>query len=159
MWFKELLFTGFYTGYSPFMSGTMGTVLAALLYIIEQRLLGSNGCLANVLVVIVLMYPSFRLAEDGEKFFGTKDSSRIVIDEIIGFWVAMLFLPYSFMIVLFGFFIFRFLDIIKPFPINRLEKVKGGTGIMIDDILAGVYTNIILWVLVYFAGDTLFPLL
>ena len=141
------------------MSGTMGTILAALLYIIEQRLLGSNGCVANVVVVLVLLYPSFKLSEDGEKFFGTKDSSQIVIDEIIGFWVAMLFLPYNFMMVLFAFVIFRFLDIMKPFPINRLQRIKGGTGVMIDDIVAGIYTNIILWLLLYFAGDTLFPLL
>ncbi|MFW5860993.1 MAG: phosphatidylglycerophosphatase A [Spirochaetota bacterium] len=154
---KELLFTGLYTGYSPVMSGTAGTLLAVLIYIIEQQLLGSYGCLANVLIVLVLLYPSFRLAESGESFFGKKDASEIVIDEIIGFWIAMLFLPYNWVMVLMAFVLFRFFDIMKPFPINRLQKLRGGVGIMVDDIVAGIYTNIILWMLVLFAGDALFP--
>jgi len=157
MKFKELLFTGLYTGYSPIMAGTAGTILAALIYIIEQQVLGHYGCVANVVVVLVLLYPSFRLAEAGETFFGKKDASEIVIDEIIGFWVALLFLPYSWVMVCMAFVLFRFFDIIKPFPINKLENLRGGVGIMIDDIVAGIYTNVILWMLVLFGGDALFP--
>ena len=80
-----------------------------------------------------------------EKLLGEKDSSHIVIDEFCGFFVSLLLVPFSAGYALSAFFLFRFFDILKPFPIRKIEyKLKGGLGIVTDDILAGIYTNAIL---------------
>ncbi len=88
-----------------------------------------------------------------ETFWG-RDPGKVVIDEITGMFITFGFIPVNFKILWIGFFIFRAFDIIKPPPIRRLEKLPGGWGIMADDVLAGVYANIVLRLLIYF-----FPLL
>jgi phosphatidylglycerophosphatase A len=79
-----------------------------------------------------------------------KDPGIIVIDEMVGQWCALLFLPFTIPIFIASFFLFRAFDIIKPFPARKSEDLKGGAGIMIDDIIAGIYANIILQIIVYF---------
>lgn len=76
-----------------------------------------------------------------------KDSSRIVIDEVAGVLVTMLFIPKQLFLLIAGFVVFRLVDNIKPFYIKRLENLPGGTGVMADDLLAGVYSNVILWLI------------
>ena len=85
-------------------------------------------------------------------FFKEKDSKRIVIDEIIGFLIAMFLIPFEFKFILAAFIIFRVIDILKPFPIRRLEKLPGGWGVMCDDLLAGVYANLIMQAIRKFVG-------
>ena len=80
----------------------------------------------------------------------------MVIDEIIGMWISLLWVPKSLATVLFCFLIFRILDIIKPQPARLLERLPGGWGIMLDDVIAGAYTNGIFH-LVWFIGGMLFP--
>ena len=78
-------------------------------------------------------------------FFKRKDDGRIVIDEMMGFFITMLWVPKTARFIVIGFFLFRFFDILKPFPIRRLEKkIKGGFGVVLDDVLAGIYANIVL---------------
>ena len=77
-----------------------------------------------------------------------KDPSCVVIDEVCGMLLSLIFLPYNIKLVIIAFLIFRILDTLKPFPVGRLERMKGGPGIMLDDIAAGIYTNIILQVVV-----------
>ena len=73
-----------------------------------------------------------------------EDNKKIVVDEIWGMMISLFLLPMSFLYVVLGFFIFRFLDIVKPFPARRLERVHGGWGVMLDDGMSGVYTCLIL---------------
>jgi phosphatidylglycerophosphatase A len=70
-----------------------------------------------------------------------KDPGIVVIDEFVGQWIALLFLPRTFWIFVAGFIVFRILDIIKPFPAADLEELEGGVGIMLDDVIAAIYTN------------------
>lgn len=73
-----------------------------------------------------------------------KDSSRVVIDEVSGMLIAILFLPHNLYILAGGLVLFRFFDILKPLGIRKLEALKGGTGVMADDVLAGIYSNVLL---------------
>ena len=83
-------------------------------------------------------------ADRAEKILGRKDSPSIVIDEIAGYLISMFMVPSSWGFVLAGFLIFRVFDIVKPWPLNRLQDVHGGPGVMLDDIGAGVYANVVL---------------
>ncbi len=84
-----------------------------------------------------------------EPYWG-KDSYRVVIDEVSGMWIAVLFLPQSLTLLIGGFFLFRFFDIVKPLGVRRMEVFPGGWGVMADDVLAGIYANIVLQVAVFF---------
>lgn len=75
-----------------------------------------------------------------------EDSSRVVIDEVAGMLIAMLFIPPNFYFLLAGLVLFRFFDIVKPLGVRKMEDLGGGLGVMMDDVLAGVYSNILLWV-------------
>lgn len=136
------MFTGLYTGYFPKGSGTVGAMLALLLYVILHQLFGKYGIVANVVLVALITYPAIKLGDDAEIYFARKDPQEVVLDEMLGFWVTMLFHPFSWSTAVLGFFFFRLFDIMKPYPIHTLEHFHGGLGIMIDDIIAGVYANI-----------------
>jgi len=85
-----------------------------------------------------------------ESQFGVHDSGAIVIDEVVGFLVAVIWLPLTWKTLVAGFLIFRLLDILKPFPINVIDrKIKGGVGVVLDDVAAGVVTNVVLQVTYY----------
>ncbi len=88
-------------------------------------------------------------ATGAEKVWG-KDSRKIVIDEGCGLLVTLLFLPKRLFLYILAFVIFRFLDIVKPPPARDCEKLEGGLGVTLDDVVAGIYANIILQVLVFF---------
>jgi phosphatidylglycerophosphatase A len=91
------------------------------------------------------------LAGEAEKVFEEKDSGLIVIDEMVGVLVTLLFIPWGIKSVVVGFFLFRLMDIVKPFPIRRLERsLPGGWGVVGDDVLAGVYANVALRVVMAF---------
>ena len=79
-----------------------------------------------------------------------KDPSAVVIDEVAGFMTAMLLLPMTWSSLLLAFFLFRIFDVLKPFPIKHLEKLKGGFGIVLDDLLAGVYAFAAAWLILHF---------
>ena len=145
---KEFFATGLYTGYFPKASGTVGALLAALIYITIHQVFGSYGVIANGVLVALLVYPAIRLGDYAERYFNTKDPQEVVLDEMLGLWVTMLFHSFSMIVVVLGFFLFRLFDIIKPFPIRRFEHLHGGLGIMLDDIIAGIYANITVTVLV-----------
>jgi phosphatidylglycerophosphatase A len=148
MRWKELLFTAFYSGYFPVAPGTVGTLIAMGIYILEYIFFGSYSWMINLLFVAVLIYPAIRLGDAGEEFFGEKDPSEVVLDEVMGYWISVLFYPFNWTIALLAFFIFRAMDIIKPYPTRRLQRLSGGLGVMMDDYVAGVYTNILLLIVV-----------
>lgn len=86
----------------------------------------------------------FLIAGQAERIFNKKDARCIVIDEVSGILLSLIFIPYDIKLVITAFCLFRILDAIKPYPADRLQRYKGSIGIMSDDILAGLYTNIIL---------------
>jgi len=139
--FTLLLATGLGVGYSPRAPGTLGTLVAIPVY----YFLSNVPSPLYEITLIGFVFLSVWVSGNAEIFFGKKDDQRIVIDEIIGFLTTMLWVPKTIRFVIIGFFLFRFFDILKPFPIRRLEKgFKGGFGVVLDDVLAGVYANIVL---------------
>ena len=135
------LATGFGIGYSPIAPGTLGTLVAILVY----YFLSNIPSPLYEITLIGFLFLSVWISGNAEIFFEKKDDQRIVIDEIIGFLITMLWVPKTIRFVIIGFFLFRFFDILKPFPIRRLEKgFKGGFGVVLDDVVAGVYANIVL---------------
>jgi phosphatidylglycerophosphatase A len=140
-YFISLLATGFGVGYSPVAPGTLGTLIAIPVY----YFLSAIPSPIYGITLIGFFFLSVWISENAEIFFGKKDDQRIVIDEMMGFLITMLWVPKTILFVTIGFFLFRLFDILKPFPIRRLEKrLKGGYGVVLDDVMAGVYANIIL---------------
>ncbi len=141
MRFFVLLFaTGFGAGFSPVVPGTMGTLVAIPIYFFISTI---SSPLYEVTLATSFFLSSW-IAGQAEQYWGKKDDSRIVIDEIMGFWVTMLWVPKTPFSIVTGFILFRLFDILKPFPIRRLERVGSGFGVVLDDILAGIYANILL---------------
>ena len=138
--FIILLATGFGAGYAPFAPGTSGTLVAIPVY----YFLSNISSPIYEITLIGFFFLSVWISENAEIFLGKKDDQRIVLDEMMGFLVTMLWVPKTVLFVILGFFLFRFFDILKPFPIRHIEKgFKGGFGIVLDDVVAGVYANII----------------
>lgn len=136
-----LLATGCYAGYVPVAPGTFGTLVAVPLC----YLLSMLGLFEGMLFIVVFAGFSVWIAGKAEKIFNKKDSGLIVIDEMAGLLVTLFLIPWSTKSVVAGFLLFRLMDIFKPFPIKRLEtRLPGGWGVVGDDLLAGVYANIVL---------------
>jgi phosphatidylglycerophosphatase A len=142
-YFTTILATGFGVGYSPIAPGTLGTLLAIPIYYFLSEL----SFPLYELTLITFFFLSSWISEKAENYFGKKDDPRIVIDEMMGFFIAMLWVTKTPFFILVGFILFRVFDIFKPFPIRRFEKVRGGFGVVLDDVMAGIYANIILHVL------------
>jgi phosphatidylglycerophosphatase A len=142
--FKGLILflsSGTFLGYIPLASGTFGTLWGIpLAYWLSGYTLGFQ-----ILFIVFATGVSIYLADRAEKIWGRKDPSQVVIDEIMGYLVTLAGLPFSWETAMAGFFIFRFMDILKPFPIRKIDRsLPGGWGIVLDDILAGVYSQILL---------------
>jgi len=134
-----LIATVGYTGYLPHAPGTFGSLISLLVIIL----------LKPYDIQLLLIFPVIFIigtisAGNVERILG-KDSPHIVVDEFCGYLIAVAFLPKTFTYLVTVFVLFRFFDIVKPPPIKRMEKaLKGGIGIMLDDLLAGVYANLCL---------------
>lgn len=125
-------------GYSPFAPGTCGTALGALLVLAlsPSRLSLAFAAVGGVILGTIA-------SRHAEIHFRAKDPGQIVIDEFAAFLAVMSLLPPSFPSVILAFALFRFFDIVKPFPIRKIERMfEGGVGVMADDLLAGVYTYV-----------------
>ena len=133
--------TFFYAGFLPFVPGTFGSLAGVIVYF----LVNSNN-FVYWLVTSLMVVLGFLVSGPAEDIFGVKDARYIVIDEVAGMLLSLLFLPFDIKLVIIGFFIFRLMDTLKPFPAGRLQSLKGSAGVMLDDIIAAVYTNIILQV-------------
>ena len=133
--------TGAGAGYIPRLPGTMGTVVAIPFSLALNRLAVINLTLA-ILVLIASIYCAIWLSTKAAIFLKQKDPQVIVIDEIVGFVTANFLAPPRLSVLLWSFVLFRFFDIAKVFPTNRLEKLPAGGGIVLDDVMAGLYTLI-----------------
>jgi phosphatidylglycerophosphatase A len=131
---------GAYSGKSPFAPGTAGSVVGVLLYLLLADVAFAWYLLACILITGLAIWS----ADQAERLLGKKDAPSIVIDEIAGYLVSMILLPSAWGFIIAGFLLFRAFDIIKPFPLKRLQDLHGGTGVVLDDIGAGVYTNLVL---------------
>ena len=139
--FFFLFATGFGVGYSPIAPGTLGTLIAIPIYYFLSEIPSP----IYEITLSAFFFLSVWISANVEIYYGKKDDQRIVIDEIMGFLTTMLWIPRTVYFIIIGFFLFRFFDILKPFPIHHLErKLKGGFGVVLDDVLAGVYANIVL---------------
>ena len=131
--------TGVYTGYFPFAPGTIGTITAIPLVLLLSFFTPFTYAIATVAIFFCGVWSS----GIAEVFFQKKDASQIVIDEIVGFLIAMFMVPRGAKYIILGFFLFRFFDIVKPYPASFMnEQVKGGWGVVLDDVFAGIYANI-----------------
>jgi phosphatidylglycerophosphatase A len=134
------LATGFGSGYSPFAPGTAGS-LVGLVLLIPLRRAGLGVELGCLFAFTALGIPAGGLVA---RRLGIEDPSIVVVDEVVGMWVSLLFLPLNPVTGLAGFVLFRIMDVIKPYPARQLESLPGGWGIMADDVMAGVYANLCL---------------
>ena len=124
--------------------GTVATVATIPLW----YLLAQTGPIIYMVVTFALIPIGVIAAQAYEDFSQSHDSKEIVIDEVVGYLITMTWLPLTWQSMLIGFIVFRFLDIVKPPPIRQLDqKVKGGFGVMVDDIAAGVIGSVIMQVL------------
>ena len=146
-WFEKLIGSGFYTGYITIASGTFGSLIAIAIYLIPgfEKL--------EIIIPAIVLFFGYGLfvSSKFEKVYG-KDPSQCTIDEVVGTWIALIALPKTLLIVLTSFVIWRALDIIKPFPARTSENLPGGFGIMIDDVISGFYSLIIVHLIVYTFG-------
>ena len=144
---KSVVFlaTGFYIGNISFAPGTFGSVLGLPLCFFLSEI---DFAIA-VLLTLTFIFCAIWIANEAEKILGTEDPGCIVIDEIAGIILTLFGLPFNITSVSAGFLIFRILDIWKPFPIRFLErKFSGGIGIVIDDVVSGIMSNLILRVVI-----------
>jgi phosphatidylglycerophosphatase A len=134
------LATGFGSGYSPVVPGTAGSLVGLLLFL-PAHALPPAGLLAAMAVLVVA---GVAAAGHVARMTGLEDPGIVVIDEVAGMWVSLLFLPLTPVTAVAAFVIFRIFDVVKPFPARRLEDLPGGYGIMCDDLMAGAYANLVL---------------
>ncbi|HPL51816.1 MAG TPA: phosphatidylglycerophosphatase A [Candidatus Cloacimonas sp.] len=134
-------------GFIPVMPGTFGSLLAYGIYMLFSGSPFQGKALFYALpALIVLCLIAVFLSTKAEKTLG-RDNGSIVIDEFCGYYVSVLFLPHSWLIGLYAFALFRVFDIAKPFPIKKVQELPGGWGVVTDDIIAGIYTNILIQIL------------
>jgi len=141
-----ILSTGFGIGYCPFAPGTLGAALGAGIYWVVVKL--SAHQITLPLVSIVLFFAGVYLSSAAEQRFKEKDPGKIIIDEVASFPLTMLFISPSLTRVAIGFALNRAADILKPFPAGRIQKLRGGWGIMLDDTVAAIYANLLLRLLI-----------
>jgi len=129
-----------YSGYVPVAPGTAGSAVTAVAY---YYLCGSLGPAGWAAVLLVGLAVSIFCADAMAREWG-KDPKRVVIDEAIGYLVTVALLPHGLWTAVLGFLAFRVFDVVKPPPIRKLEELPGGWGIVLDDVLAGVYGNLVI---------------
>ena len=143
----KFIATFFYLGYFPFASGSFASIFGAAIAIFLQHNLFWYVT-GFVIVTVLGFYASDRV----EKLVGEKDPSCIVIDEVAGILIAFFMLPLRPSVVISAFFLFRAFDMFKIYPANKFEEIKGGSGVMMDDLVAGIYTNLVMQIAVKLAG-------
>lgn len=144
---NRLIATAFGLGYSPIAPGTMGAIGGIAVYLLIINSLSQVNMILGLLIILFL-FLGIIASNKLESEWG-KDPSKIVIDEVVGVWIALLFIPSEWQYTLGAFLLFRFFDIVKPLYIKRAEKLKGGWGVMFDDVLAGIYANIVIQIVVF----------
>lgn len=144
--------TGFGAGYSPVAPGTVGALVAVLMWFLMAFLVSDQMLILGTVVLILLFTMGGVWAANQLEPYWGEDSRRVVVDEMVGVWIPLLGVTQSELwYILAAFVLFRFFDILKPLGIRRMEEFPGGIGVMMDDILSGVYSLLLImivkWVL------------
>ncbi len=139
-------------GYSPVAPGTCGALVALLVYGLLFYFFGAQtqlflGAMIGIGVLSCIL--GVWAGNVVEAYWG-HDASKVVIDEFAGQWITLLFIPFSYLNILLALILFRFFDIYKPLFIRKMEQLPGGWGVMMDDVLSGIYANIVLQLIVLF---------
>ncbi len=152
-----LFSTLFGVGYIPFAPGTFGTAVTAIGYYLFMRRYSFEipDYLLNIYILItaaILFILGVISSSEAEKSLG-HDSGKIVIDEVVGYLISIIFLPSVvvgrlWLVVIYSFVLFRVFDIGKPWPISKSQSLKSGWGIMIDDVIAGIFANILAQIII-----------
>ncbi|MDR3092532.1 MAG: phosphatidylglycerophosphatase A [Endomicrobium sp.] len=130
----------FGAGYIKYASGTFGSLVGILLWV----LFVPDTYIFQIFVLAAIFIISVLFSSLAEGIYNKKDDRKIVVDEVAGMWCSVAFLPKTFMFLFAGFLLFRIFDIKKPLFIKKIQKIRGGFGITIDDIVAGIFANVIL---------------
>jgi phosphatidylglycerophosphatase A len=142
-----LIATGFYSGYLPKAPGTWGSLVGLILFFLLHTLSLEIYLAVTAGIFVIGTFA----AGEAEKIMDRQDPGLVVIDEIVGMLITMVAVPATPLFMALGFALFRVFDIWKPFPVNFFDqRFHGGLGIMLDDVMAGIYSLIILQVLVRF---------
>ena len=141
--------TGLGLGYLPLAPGTWGSLATLLLVFGVHWLLPLHETIVLGSLVALLTFPAVVFSTRFSRSEDDPDPSKIVIDEILGQILCLLFVPVSAVSLGAGFLLFRFFDIVKPFPVRRSEKLPGGMGIVCDDLIAGLYAGVCLKILIW----------
>lgn len=147
MSFHKIFTTTFGIGYIK-GGGTVAAIFLAICWYTIGRSLPANTLLQFFLALAITLMGVWSSGKV-EILWG-KDSSKVVIDEVAGMAISLLFLPVTWQVLLTALILFRFFDIAKPLYIKKMENLPGGWGVMADDVVAGIYTNIVMWVLIFF---------
>lgn len=139
-----------YVGYVPVASGTFGSA-AGLAVFAAVRL--SESVAVELAVIVLLFVIGIWSSNVAERHLGGVDPAPVVIDEVAGMLITLALLPVNVYGAIVGFLIFRLLDVIKPWPADRLERLHGGLGVMADDAMAAVYANLALRILIAVAPE------
>ncbi len=152
--FDILIATGFGSGFSPVAPGTAGAILATVIWWILSCFLTTPAlCVTTAALIVVFTILGIYTTNKVETIWG-EDPSRVVVDEMVGVWIPLLIVSANdpFWLMLLAFVLFRLFDIFKPLGIRKMEDFKGGTGVMMDDILAGIYSLILLALIKWVIG-------
>ena len=138
-----------YIGYAPIAPGTFGTAAGLAVY----YLIRSTGSIAVELgAIVVLFVIGVWSGNEAERHFAKVDPGPVVIDEVVGMLITVALLPVNVTGAIVGFLLFRVLDVFKPWPSGRFERLPGGLGVMADDGMAAVYANIVLRAIILMFG-------
>jgi phosphatidylglycerophosphatase A len=136
----KVIATAFGSGYSPWAPGTAGSLVGLALFVPLASRAWPVQLAAALAVTLVGVIASSRVAT----LVGKKDPGLVVVDEVAGQWITLIGLPLTPLVALFGFLLFRAMDIVKPWPARDLERLPGGWGIMFDDVAAGIFAHLLL---------------
>jgi phosphatidylglycerophosphatase A len=136
-----------YVGYAPVAPGTAGSLVALpIVWLIYPRLTSAGVCGGVLVLCAVAIWAAHQQVSDEQK-----DPQHVVVDELVGQMIALLFIPLGTFTIAAGFVLFRIFDVFKPFPSRQSEKLPGGWGIVMDDMVAGIYANLVLRIVIYFS--------
>lgn len=135
-----LLSTAFYVGYFPIAPGTAGSAAGLVVYWVLRQ---AGSPAFEVAAIVALFVAGVWSGTEAERHFETEDPGPVVLDEVVGILITLAFLPMSWSVALLGFVVFRVFDVVKPYPSSRFERLPGGLGVMADDAMAAVYSNLV----------------
>ena len=149
--YVALALATFGVGYLPIAPGTLGSLVGVLIFLAARRMaivFGINDIIIEILLIVVITLLGIWAASQTERLAGRKDPSKVVVDEVSGQMISLFPLvlfrwwPVAPAVII-SFILFRFFDIVKPYPARRFERLRSGLGIMADDLVAGLYGAVV----------------